>query len=47
MLFMEEREGPRERVRERDGEESWFEGANGDSEGYLLVGGRKRRFGVE
>ena len=32
---------------EGDGEESWFEGANGDSEGYLKVGGRKRRFGVE
>ncbi|RVW96388.1 hypothetical protein CK203_020872 [Vitis vinifera] len=44
---MEERERPRERVSEGDGEESWFEGANGDSEGYLKVGGRKRRFGVE
>ena len=32
---------------EGDGEESWFEGANGDSEGYLKVGGWKRRFGVE
>ena len=44
---MEERERPRERVSEGDGEESWFEGANGESEGYLKVGGRKRRFGVE
>ena len=44
---MEERERPRERVRERDGEESWFQGANGVSEGYLHVGGRKRSFGVE
>ncbi|RVW38212.1 hypothetical protein CK203_090920 [Vitis vinifera] len=35
---MEERERPRERVSEGDGEESWFEGANGDSEGYLKLG---------
>ena len=32
---------------ERDGEESWFQGANGDSAGYLQSGGRKRSFGVE
>ncbi|RVX09288.1 hypothetical protein CK203_015349 [Vitis vinifera] len=35
---MEERERPRERVSEGDGEESWFEGANGESEGYLKLG---------
>ncbi|RVW98076.1 hypothetical protein CK203_029007 [Vitis vinifera] len=46
-LRMEERERPRERVCERDGEESWFQGANGDSAGYLQSGGRKRSFGVE
>ena len=44
---MEERERPRERVCERDGEESWFQGAYGDSAGYLQSGGRKRSFGVE
>ena len=32
---MEERERPRERACEGDGEESWFQGANGDSAGYL------------
>ena len=46
-IGMEERERPRERVCERDGEESWFQGANGDSAGYLQSGGRKRSFGVE
>ena len=45
--WMEERERPRERVSERDGEESWIQGANGDSAGYLQSGGRKRSFGVE
>ncbi|RVW47702.1 hypothetical protein CK203_107042 [Vitis vinifera] len=44
---MEERERPRERACERDGEESWFQGANGDSAGYLQSGGRKRSFRIE
>ncbi|RVW60546.1 hypothetical protein CK203_061454 [Vitis vinifera] len=44
---MEERERPSERVCERDGEESWFQGANGDSEGQLQSGGRERSFGIE
>ena len=33
--MMEERERPRERVSERDGKESWFQGANGDAAGFL------------
>ena len=44
---MEERERPRERVSERDGEESWFQGANGDAAGFLQSEVRKRSFGVE
>ena len=44
---MEERERPRERVSERDGEESWVQGAIGDAAGFLQSGVRKRSFGVE
>ena len=44
---MEERERPRERVCERDGEESWVQGGSGDAAGFIQSGVRKRSFGVE
>ena len=44
---MEERERPRKRVCERDGEESWVQGGSGDAAGFIQSGVRKRSFGVE
>ncbi|WJZ93090.1 hypothetical protein VitviT2T_012052 [Vitis vinifera] len=44
---MEERERPRERVCERDGEESWGQGGSGDASGFIQPGVRRRSFGVE
>ena len=35
---MEERERPRERVCERDGEESWGQGGSGDASGFIQPG---------
>ena len=44
---MEERERPRERVCERDGEESWDQGGSRDVAGFIQSGVRRRSFGVE